>query len=445
MTSRLYALNILEDHKNQFINLESAINQQFSKGPIDHRDKRLIFEIVYGVLRNKLSLDYTLHSFLHEKRIKENDLLMNILRIGMYQIVYLDRIPDHAAVFESVRLAKIIKKCRNYSGLVNAVLRKIVNEKKRLPKPHLQEKLSYRLAIMYSHPEWLVQKWLDNFGLSNTKKILAFNNEPPQIFIRRKMKGLSRQQFEILGKDVFSNTKSVSGYKNLFYILKKSIIPEEFKLLKDGYCTVQSVSSGWVIALLDIKKGDKLLDICSAPGGKASFLAELSGDQGAVCACDLSFNRLQKVGENADRMGLTNIFNIVCDGCFPPFNGQFDKILLDAPCSGTGILHRHPDARWRKTPEGLNKIIAKQKKLLDAIAPYVVPNGILVYATCSLEREENRLQIENFLKDHPEFILEKPYNLIKDTFIDAHGYLNISPYEHNLDAMFAARLRKISS
>lgn len=444
MNARQYVLNILEDFDGRSTSLDSIINRALSNREIDHRDKRLIFEIVYGVIRNRLSLDYVLNQLLNEEHFRRNKQLMRILRIGMYQIVYLDRIPAHAAVNESVRLAKKDNRTRDVSGVINAVLRKVIKLKGHLPKPGEGEKLIYRLSVTYSHPQWLVQRWLDRFGLSKTKKLLDFNNSRPEIFLRRKIKGLSRQQFESDARSICYNTGGGRGYKNLYYRLKKSVLPEDIRLLKDGYCTVQSESSGWVVALLDVKTGDKLLDVSSAPGGKTSLISELAGKSGAVCACDLKFPRLKKVRETVSRMNLSNVFIITCDGIKLPFAGCFDKVLLDAPCSGTGVMHHHPDARWYRKPQDIKRIIKIQQNLLDAVAPYVIPQGILVYATCSLEPEENHCQVENFLEGHPEFVLEKPFGMIKDTYIDVKGYLNITPHEHKMDGMFAARMRKIS-
>lgn len=443
MNARQYILKILEDYEKRNRSLELVVEQAFSDLRADHRDKRFIFEIVYGVVRNRLSLDFVIHSFLDDTKFKDNKHLMRILRIGMYQIVHLDKIPEHAAVNESVRLAKSDNRTVAFSGVINAVLRKIIKQKGQLPKPDKNADLVSRLSLTYSHPQWLVRRWLSRFELSKTRKLLDFNNSRPEQFLRRKIKGLSRQQFE-------SDVKSIceipgTGYKNLYYRLKKRSFPEDIKMLQHGYCTVQAQSSGWVVSLLDIREGEKLLDACSAPGGKTSLMSELAGDKGAVCACELKLPRLQKVKETVMRMNLENVFCLAADGTNLPFAGNFDKVLLDAPCSGTGVMHRHPDSRWHRKEQDIERIVSIQRSLLNGIAPYVVPQGILIYATCSLEKEENHDQIEGFLKDHPEFILESLFGmgLVKDTYIDNEGFLFITPFEHKMDGMFAARLRKV--
>jgi 16S rRNA (cytosine967-C5)-methyltransferase len=443
MNARQHILKILEDYDKRSVSLELVVESAFSNIKVDHRDKRFIFEIAYGIVRNWLTLDYVLHAFLDDEKFRENRHLMRILRIGMYQIVYLDKVPDHAAVNESVHLAKDDTRTRNFSGVVNAVLRKIIKQKSHLPKPGKNDDLVSRLSVTYSHPIWLVQRWLDRFGLTRTRKLLDFNNTRPEIFLRRKIKGLSRQQFESDAKGVCDIPGG--GYKNLYYRIKKSSFPEDIRMLQYGHCTVQSESSGWVVSLLDVKSGDKLLDVCSAPGGKMSLMSELAGESGAVCACELKLPRLKKVKETVIRMNLGNVFYLVADGTNLPFNGRFDKVLLDAPCSGTGVMHRHPDARWNRKEKDIERITAVQKSLLNGVAPYIVPQGILVYATCSLEKEENHSQIEEFLKDHPEFVLEELFGLglVKDTHIDNKGFLYITPFEHKMDGMFAARMRKV--
>lgn len=443
MNARQCVLKILEDFESDTSQFDSTIDKTLSMQRMDQRDRRLVIEMVYGILRNRLSLDFVLNRFLKERYFTKNKQLMHILRTGMYQIIYLDRVPDHAAVNESVSLAKDDENTRNVSGVVNAVLRKIIKHKRSLPKPDKGEQLELRLSINYSHPAWMVKRWLNNIGLSNTKKLLEFNNKRPDVFLRRKLRGLPRQQFESDALAIADTVSGGSGYKNLYYRLKKNILPENIRLFKDGLCTIQAVSSGWVVALLDIQDGDKILDVCSAPGGKTSLLSELAGKKGAVCACELRFSRLKKVKEIVSRMNLPNVYMIACNGEKLPFAGYYDKVLLDVPCSGTGVMHRHPDARWHRKEEDIERAVKVQQNLLEGAVPYVNPQGILVYATCSIEPAENQQQVENFLKRHPEFVLEKPFGLIKDTYIDNNGFLNITPFEHKMDGMFAARMRRV--
>ena len=442
MNARQCVLKILEDFEKHTANFDGIVNRTLSMNYLDQRDKRLVMEITYGILRNKFSIEFVLNHFLVEQSFAKNKQLLRVLSIGMFQIVYLDRIPDHAAVNESVLLAKYDKRTRDVAGVVNAVLRKIIKQKLHLPRPKEEEPLAYRLSVNYSHPKWLVERWLKNFGLGKTKKLLGFNNTRPEVFLRRKLKGLTPQQFEGDARTICDTVSGGSGYINLYYRLKKNVVPEKIELFQDGLCTVQAISSGWVVALLGIQEGDKILDVCSAPGGKTGLMSELTGKRGAVCACDIRFSRIKKVRDLIGRMNYSNVYTVACDGEKLPFTGYYDKALLDVPCSGTGVMHRHPDARWVRKEWDFEEIVNIQRRLLEGVAPYIIPQGVLVYATCSVEPSENQQQIESFLERHPEFALENPLGLIKDSYIDNNGYLSITPFEHKMDGMFAARMRK---
>jgi 16S rRNA (cytosine967-C5)-methyltransferase len=285
----------------------------------------------------------------------------------------------------------------------------------------------------------MVRRWLDNFGLGRTKKLLEFNNTRPEIFLRRSSRRITRQQFEADSREL---CVSSGGFMNLYYRLTQPIPPEKIALLREGYCTVQAPSSGWVVAMLKPERNQRLLDVCSAPGGKTSLLAELAGESGAVCACEIRMYRLRRMIDTIGRLQLHNVYPVLCNGINLPFAGSFDSVLLDAPCSGTGVLHRHPDGRWIKTPEHIERIVSAQQRLLDGAAPFVVPGGVLVYATCSLEPEENHRQISSFLQRQPDFELESPPAAVPQKFIDNEGCLFVTPFEHGMDGMFAARLRK---
>ncbi len=420
-------------------NLDHIINSVLRGSHIDHRDRRFVYEIVYGILRNKATIDYTIDKYLSRSSGLKDETLHRILRIGIYQLLYMDRVPDHAAVNETVMLAKADLKTVRFSSVVNAIMRALINDKKIVTLPDPQQDLVNRLTVEYSHPRWIVERWLKNFGLAKTKQILAFNNQKPPIYLRRRLREISRQQFEA---DVRNICEPATGYLNLYYKLK--VFPENIQVINHGLCNVQSPSSGWVVALMDVKKGEHLLDLCAAPGGKTALMSELTGDEGTVCACELKWNRLMSVVETARRMKLNNIYPLICDGVYPPFNGFFDKVLLDAPCSGTGVFHRHPEARWIRNEEDILSLTEKQRDLLNSAASLVDIGGVIVYSTCSLEPEENQKQIELFLKEHPSFCLDNVPDSIPERFIDNSGYLMITPYEHGIDAMFGARLKRIN-
>jgi len=347
-------------------------------------------------------------------------------------------VPDHAAVNEAVELAKHDRNTIPAAGFINAVLRNVIKNKHNIVLPDPQVDLSARLSVEFSHPKWMIERWLARFGLGNTRKIMAFNNERPAIWLRRKMHGLPRQQFEF---DVRTLCEPASGYLNLYYKMKVALDPENLRLLRDGLCVVQAPSSGWAVALLDLRGDERAADICCAPGGKTTLLAELVS-RGTVAACDKARWKLGLTAEACDTLGLRNVYPILCDSTVPPFKRRFDSVLVDAPCSGTGVLQRHPDGRFVRTADDIVNMVELQKQLLDSAAELVDKGGTLVYSTCSLEEEENGQQVERFLSAHPDFKLVPPPSVIPAKFVDDSGYMRITPFDHGMDGMFGVRFKK---
>jgi 16S rRNA (cytosine967-C5)-methyltransferase len=440
IASRAIVLKVLTAFDKRPGPLDYAIERELSQNPFDHRDRRFIFEIVYGVMRRRLTLDFVIGAFVDDPRVLENTYIMRILEIGAYQILYMDRVPDHACVNEAVNLAKMNRRTAAAAGLVNATLRAVIKSRKKITLPDPQKDLCARLSVEYSHPQWMVRRWLAHLGLSRTKQLLAFNNEKPDVFFRRKLRGLSRPQFET---DVHDICDGAGGYLNLYYRLRRPVQPETITLFKEGECTVQAPSSGWAVALLSVDKGDFVADLCCAPGGKSALIAELSGNNGMVAACEIRRNRMQAALDTFRRMRLTeSILPLICDAGTLPFKGTFDKALLDAPCSGSGVLHRHPEGRWTKKEEDLARLAAHQQNLLESAAAIVRPGGLLVYSTCSIEPEENEMVVTRFLANHAEFTLERPPEAVPAKFIGADNFLRITPFDHKMDGMFGARLKR---
>ena len=437
--SRLIILRILERFDKHPGNVDLMIDKELKKSPVDRRDRRFIFEIVNGIVRRRLTIDHAIGHYLNDRSLVNNKRLMRLLELGVYQLAFMDRVPDHAAVNETVRCARGDGRSEALSGIVNGVLRSVIKGNKRVIFNEPDLDVGARLSIEYSHPRWMVSRWLGNFGLSKTKQLLAFNNEKPELYLRRKIHGLSRQQFETESRDFLS---PAGGYGNLYYRLIEPGPPDALDLFADGYCTVQTPSSGWVVALLDARGGDAVLDVCSAPGGKSALIGEIAAANGRVYSCEINAGRMKLVAETIGRMRLTNVVLVRCDGKALPFSRPFKKVLLDAPCSGTGVLHRHSEARWIKKPEDIGKMSLLQEKLLEASAGLVAAGGTMVYSTCSLEPEENELRVQAFLASHPDFVLDAPPGAIPAQFVDGKGFLRITPYDHKLDGMFGARLKK---
>jgi 16S rRNA (cytosine967-C5)-methyltransferase len=440
MNSRTAIVRILESFDKRPGDLEPIIEKELVQNPVDHRDRRFIFEIVYGIIRRRLTLDYIIERHLNDASLNENKLLKRILELGIYQLLFMERVPDHAAVNETVDCAGADKRTKNLRGIVNGVLRTIIKEKKRVEYPDPKADIVERLSVEYSHPKWMLTRWLQRFGLSRTKLLCAFNNDKPDLYFRRKIRGLSRQQFETEFREWGT---SATGYLNLYYRCLKPVLPDSLKLFEEGDCTIQAPSSGWIVALLDVQKNDRILDVCSAPGGKTSLMAEIAGPEAGVIACELKKSRMNLVRDTLRRMNIDNVRLLFCDGALLPFSCRFSKILLDAPCSGTGVLHRHPEARWVKTMVDIARLTRLQATLLEASANMLAPGGILVYSTCSIEPEENEMQIRAFLDAHREFVLDRPPVSIPATYVDLSGFVSITPCDHKLDGMFGARLKKI--
>ncbi|MDR2728832.1 MAG: 16S rRNA (cytosine(967)-C(5))-methyltransferase RsmB [Chitinispirillales bacterium] len=437
MNTRQIVLKVLTDFDLRPTDLERLTDRVLSNRKIEHRDRRFVFELVYGVIRNRIYIDYVLNRFVTGEH--KLDTVRRILQMGAYQILFLDRVPDHAAVNEAVNLAKTDRTTAGAAGLINAVLRNVIKNRRNIALPDPKKALDERLSVEYSHPKWMVERWLSRYGLSNTKKILSFNNERPSVFLRRRIHDISRAQFEA---DVRTLCDQATGYLNLYYKMKKALDPENLRLLQNGFCSVQAPSSGWAVALMDLRKGERVADLCSAPGGKATLMAEIIGGSGAVAACDNTIKRLRLAAEAARTLNLVNIYPLLCDSSAPPFSIAFDKVLLDAPCSGTGVLQRHPDARFVRTVNDIINAAELQRKLLSSAAKIVKKGGTLVYSTCSLEPEENEKQVEWFLKENTGFTLEAPPDSVPAMFVDNRNCLRVTPFEHGMDGMFGAKFKK---
>lgn len=441
MDARQLVVQILRTFDGRSGSLDQIVDAALKSTHLDRRDKRFVFENVYGILRWRIRLDYLIDRLLSNDRLRENVSLRRVLQLGLYQLLFLDRVPHHAAVFESVQLAKNLPETRDIAGVVNAVLRRVTTDRLAGQPGEIKDPAE-KLSIEYSHPRWMIERWLTNLGLGNTRKLLAFNNERPEIYLRRKIHGLSKQQFEAETRELCDPS---TGYLNLYYRLKSRVSPDMVDAIGHGYCNVQAPSSGWVVALAEAKKGEKILDCCASPGGKAAILSELAGETGSICACDDRLPRIRLCLDTIGNLQLSNIHTLVADSRFPPFAGIFDKVLVDAPCSSTGVLHRHPDARFIRTQDDILSLAKLQAEILDAATTLLGTGGTLIYSTCSLEPEENEVQIALFLRKHPDFRHVGCPDSIPQNFVDANGYLAITPYAHGMDGMFAARLKRVGT
>jgi len=418
----------LEKQSASFDELLQALDAKLS----DNRDARFARHLAIGAVRWQKRLDWIIAPCCSRPIDELSPWARHILRLGTYEFFWLDRVPQRATVHTSVELAKHFTH-RGIASLVNAVLRKILRQKTQIQYPDPQREPLRYLAIYYSHPEWLVERWVQRWDNEFVKTILATNNQPSQLNLRlhplRAHPNLASElDLEPVGP-LPGFFKAANGAK----IFASHAYDQ-------GQFQVQDPNAALAVALLDPQPGEHLLDLCSAPGGKATQAAIAMDDRGLVVATDISASRLQRVRENAQRLRLRNLHPVVRDGTTPG-TGLFDRVLVDVPCSSTGVLGRRPDARWRRKPDELKDLTNRQSLLLQRAYEHLRPGGSLVYSTCSLEEEENEGVVEHFLNQVSTAQLERA-----DTYFPnqpwAKRYILTIPGHHPGDGSFAARIRK---
>ena len=427
---RYECIRILREIDEKEVFAHELISEKCSQVDWLPRDKNLLTELVNGVIRHRLSLDTLISSFSKIPFKKIEPWVLYALRLGLYQIVYLDRIPVSAAINTSVELVKKAIRRPDAIKFANAILRsaerslqnkclqeqEVANHRNALYRrentwctfqhtilPDPDKNPSAYMAANYSHPEWLIKRWLSRYGKDKTIEICKINNLPPKVFLRINHKKISPQEFiELLNKN------GINSYAVDNAVVVDNIAVSEIPGFSEGLFFVQDISAMKVAQFLKVEKSNTVLDMCAAPGGKTTHISELLGNTGKVCALDISLKRLQSVRENCRRMGVQNVF-IVCgdaSGERVPFHVKFDRVLIDAPCSNTGVLSRRVEARWRLKEEDMNKLATLQYSILKTGAAMLKPGGYLVYSTCSIEPEENQDIIKKSLSNEPQFCLD---------------------------------------
>lgn len=431
------------DRDGAYSNL--ALNETLKKHRPEPREAGLATELVYGAIQRRNTLDRVLDLHLTKGGVhKLQPWVRSLLRLSAYQLLYLDRVPAHAAVSEAVSIARR-RGHAGVSGLVNAVLRKLAAHPGR-PEPPSGLGAAERIAFVHSHPEWLVREWVRAFGEETAERIAAANNEPPKASVRTNRLRASREELiAMLAEEGVAAVPSAITSEGV--VLTSGGNPAATAAFAKGACTAQDESSMLVAALVDPSPGMRVLDCCAAPGGKATHLAERMEDKGTVVACDIHPHKRELIASNASRLGLAAIESIVADAASLPERfeaASFDRVLLDAPCSGFGVIRRKPDIKWTKTPEDVAAIAALQRKLLDAASRLVKVGGMLVYSTCTLEPKENGEQIAAFLAAHPEFVpADMPSSIdggVAERNAAGPGQLLVTPADYGSDGFYMARL-----
>lgn len=395
---------------------------------LPERDKRLAHELAAGVLRQAGALDGVIEPFVSRGIASVAPELLEVLRLGAYQLRHLDRVPAHAAVATAVALAREVLGDRA-GGFANAVLRRISELDPDLAGDPGGDVVS-QLATSSSHPSWLVSRWVERFGAADTELLLDWNNSHPALVVQpaRGDSGDLERLFRDEGVRLFAAPYGAG-------VVVEATRPDRLPGFARGMFYVQDPAQAMVLRFADFTPGTLVYDACAAPGGKTLGLSRLAS---GVIAADASRRRLQRLRENLKRAGHGREFAVVADALHPPI-GTVASYLLDAPCLGTGTFARHPDARLRVTPEALARLAREQASLLDAAADRVAPGGVLCYATCSLEPEEDARQVEEFLARRRDFH-RAPTAAVPAELLSPTGDLEILPHRHGMDGAFAARL-----
>lgn len=411
-------------------------------------DKHLITEIVNGTIRMLKHLDWVLNLFLKTPLEKQNPWLRNILRISLYQILFMDKIPLYAAVDSAVNLTRI-KSGPKLTSVCNGVLRNIIRNRNQINYPSRERLLEY-LSVYYSHPEWLVKKWLEQFGAAETERILAYNNKPPQLSLRcNQLKGTREDLVARLEKEnVKCHISSFAPWLVLIDSIDKSI--SKLEAFQDGWFYIQNAASMLAAPILDAQPGQLVYDLCCGVGGKCTHIAEYMNNTGEIAAFDIYEQKLKLLVYNCSRLGIKIINGNQRDILsLPDHMVQASRVLLDAPCSGLGVLNRRPDARWKKNLYEVNKLIELQDRMLDKAAALVEDKGLLVYSTCTINNEENEEVVNRFLQDNHDFNLEGFKDRLSFLSLPAEeqkqvsaGMITIKPGAYCTDGMFYACMRR---
>lgn len=418
-----------------YIGLEGGVDAENGGA----RDERQATEYVAGVTRWRRRLDFILQQYYRGDLAAMEPVLRHILRIGLYDIRFLHT-PAYAAVSQAVNLAKEEVR-RGAGGLVNGVLRAVLRNLDDLPEPDTGDE-DEDLAIRFSHPTWMVRRWTARYGVDATIELLQWNNERPSYGVRANT--LKSTHDELLVRLEELDIAASPG-RYLPEVLRVESIQPLLRdgLLKDGICTIQDEAAGLIVRLLDPVPGERILDACAAPGGKAFFAAQLMQDRGEIVAVDIHEGRLRLVERGARSLGARIIKTEASDvRVFRP-DSLFDRVLLDAPCSGLGVLSKRADLRWKRRPEDIEELTELQDELLDAAARAVRPGGVLVYGTCTIEPEENEERIRAFLDREEAFEIESAYDLLPEDLVTTDGFYASFPWLHGIDGAFGAMLRRV--
>jgi 16S rRNA (cytosine967-C5)-methyltransferase len=401
-------------------------------------DLNLAILLISGTTKLQKRLDLILARFLRKKLSSHSDSLLTVLRLGCFQLLPDTGIPHYAAVNETVNLAK--KYTPGAEALVNAVLKNVSKQIETLTFAELRDDPLNFLTQYYSYPIWFVRELLSYWPEPVVEKLLKYGNEPQPLVVRLMERDAGIKDFVATLQR--RNVRFKQGkFLKYFINVMSDAHPTEIPGFSNGAFVIQNEASGLMVELLSVKESDEVLDLCAAPGGKTTDLASRVGQQGSITAVDISQDRLQMLRENLERLGIGNVFVVQADGTRFA-SGTYDKIMVDAPCSGTGVFRKFPEARWITAPEDVGRLAQLQVQLLSNAAKLLKPDGLIVYCTCSVLKAENEFVVERFLNEHPDFDVATPSHFPYSNLVGEDRLVRTYPGLKYLDNMFAACLSR---
>lgn len=431
------AVKILDRIERTDSYLDKLLDHEMKHTDLSGQDKALLYELVHGVVRWMGRLDWILSGFYKGQFSKAIPVLKNALRVALYQVMFLDKIPEYAIVNEAVDFVKKLQG-QKPADITNAVLRNIIRSKNGLRYPDPNENLISYLAAYYSHPTWLAKRWVERYGRENVEALMNANNERPVLTLRINQLKVDRQEFESLLQSV--NLKyTIGSFSKDFYRLQILTNIQSWQYFAEGYFAIQDESTGMPCLLLDVKPGMRVLDMCAAPGGKSAYIADLMSNSGEIVSLDKFESRVKLMQANLDRLGISIVKFVTADA-LEYEDELFDRVLLDAPCSGLGTLSKKPDIKWKRDLLDIKKLTPLQSDLLQKASEMVKPGGAVVYSTCTIEPEENYEIITKFLLEYPNFALDDASNFVDKRIVDENGCIQSLPHRDKMDGAFSARL-----
>ena len=425
--------------KDAYANI--ALVNEIRKNSYNDIDRRFLTEIVYGSVKMGLTIDWILTKYMTRPLKKIPPMVRAILRISVYQLFFMDRVPISAICNEAVKLTKKYAH-QGTANFVNAVLRTAGREKDKAKFPDEEKNKLEFLSLSTGHPLWMIKRWEELFGYDETKKLADFNNSEPILSLRTNTLKVTREELlnELQTQNIEAKKSEITP-EGILITKHKSL--DEMTIIQDGKAQVQDESSMLAVHVLSPKEGEFIIDLCAAPGGKSTHIAALMNNRGKVLATDIYAHKIEKINENAKRLGIDIIETKELDGreLGKLYENKADRVLVDAPCSGLGVLRRRPDARLKKNEDEIKKLPKLQLELLESGAKAVKKNGVLVYSTCTIEPMENEEVVKKFLEQNSEFELDNTGEFLP-IIKRKEKMIQLLPTRDNTDGFFIARMIK---